>query len=291
MEYLVSRLVSSFFVGTILSQTGSLIQFSTRNLLASPSTLGFDGLSVLWILVCHSLLIFMNMDESIGILFVLGVPTFVMVGIFFSSLMIRHKNIEKLIFMGLTFNLLVGAVFSLWQFLFIAFNLSFPTELWFGHFRFSDMNGVVILMTVEALVLAGWLALKNDFALLSLGDLASRNLSLNFNKLYPFIFISISVGTFVVINLFGAFSFMGLIFPILARKLWFKHFDLTGELVFGAACNGILLMGIDLLCYYFPIYGAEVPVGLIVTAVGAVSLILILWKSDNRLEILANRIK
>ena len=291
MEYLVSRLVSSFFVGTILSQTGSLIQFSTRNLLASPSTLGFDGLSVLWILVCHSLLIFMNMDESIGILFVLGVPTFVMVGIFFSSLMIRHKNIEKLIFLGLTFNLLVGAVFSLWQFLFVAFNLSFPTELWFGHFRFSDINGVVILMTVEALVLAGWLALRNDFELLSLGDLASKNLSLNFNKLYPFIFISISVGTFVVINLFGAFSFMGLIFPILARKLWFKHFDLGGEFVLGAACNGIFLMGIDLLCYYFPIYGAEIPVGLIVTAVGAVSLILILWKSDNRLEILANRIK
>ncbi len=50
--------------------------------------------------------------------------------------------------------------------------------------------------------------------------------------------------------------------------------------------NGLSLMGLDYLCYQVPIWGAEIPVGLIVTVVGAVSLIIILWTSD-RSELLA----
>jgi ABC-type Fe3+-siderophore transport system permease subunit len=93
------------------------------------------------------------------------------------------------------------------------------------------------------------------------------------------------------VSLFGAFSFLGLIFPIIARRFWFKSADLWGELFPGAVVNGLFLLGIDALCYYFPIYGAEVPVGLIATAVGAVSLIFLLWKSDSHLEILAKNQK
>lgn len=286
MEYLIPRFLCAILTGAILSQTGSLIQMSTRNILASPSTLGFDGLSVLWILFFHSVLLFFGYDQPVLMLFLIGMPVFVFIGWIYSGFLNRQKNIERLILIGLTFNLLVGAVFSLWQFLFLAFNLPFPIELWFGHFRFSNPEALTILVLVEIFMLAGWLILRKEFYLFSLGKSVAQNLRLNHKALFFFLFIAVSVGTFSVISLFGAFSFLGLIFPIIARKLWFQKFDLKGEFLIGAFLNGLSLMAIDAVCYFFPIYGAEIPVGLIATAVGAVSLILLLWKS-NHWEILA----
>ncbi len=287
MEYLILRFLCAAFTGVILSQTGSLIQMSTRNILASPSTLGFDGLSILWILIFHSLLLLAGTEQSSAFVFLSGIPVFLLVGWIFSRFMGKHKNIEKLIFMGLTFNLLVGTIFSLWQFLFLAFNFPFPVELWFGHFRYSNETSLFILGTIEALVVIFWLYLKKEFEVFSLGQSVALNLNLKKERLYLYIFSSIALGTFAVVALFGAFSFLGLVFPIIARKLWFRRFDLNGEFILGGLMNGLFLLVIDSLCYFFPIYGAEVPVGLIATGVGALSLILLLWKSDSRLEILA----
>lgn len=289
MDYLIPRLLSSFLTGMILSQTGSLLQFSTRNTLASPSTLGFDGLSVLWLLVSTSLFLFFKIEASVLYLTLLGFPIFLGLGFVFSSFLSRYRNIERLIFLGLTFNLMVGAIFSLWQFFFMAFNLPFPVELWFGHFRFASLESGIILVFFELVVLGLWGLLRKDLAFYSLGPTVAANLNLKVSKLYQFVFITISLGTFLIISLFGAFSFLALIFPILARKLWFKRFDLPGEFLIGGLVNGLVLLTIDLLCYLFPVLGAEIPVGLIATVVGAVSLILLLAKSNGRWELLAKR--
>lgn len=287
MDYLVPRLLCALFSGIIISQTGSLIQMGTRNILASPSTLGFDGLSVFWILVLHSVMLIFGYDQPLATLFFFGVPFFIFVGWFFARFIIRSKNIEKLVLLGLTFNLLVGAIFSLWQFLFLAFNLPFPVELWFGHFRFANLEALGILFVLEACLIIGWCYLKKEFQLFSLGKTVATNWKLNEKVLFSFLFIMVAVGTFSVVSLFGAFSFLGLVFPILARKLWFRSYDLPGEFLWGALVNGLLLMLIDLVCYSFPVFGAEIPVGLIATAVGALSLIFLLWNSDRHLEILA----
>lgn len=289
MEYLILRSLCALLTGVIISQTGSLIQMSTRNILASPSTLGFDGLTILWILIFHSILLIFGYDYPVLLLFIVGVPVFSLVGWLYSSFISAHKNIERLILIGLTFNLLVGAIFSLWQFLFLAFNLPFPVELWFGHFRFANLESAIILFLVELFFLVGWTVLKKDFLIFSLGKSISKNLRPSQGLLYLFLFITVALGTFAVTSLFGAFSFLGLVFPIVARKIWFRKFDLNGEVFAGALINGIVFMLIDSLCYFLPIMGAEIPVGLIATAVGAVSLMLLLWKSDSLLEILAKK--
>jgi ABC-type Fe3+-siderophore transport system permease subunit len=286
MEYLIPRLLAGLLSGIILSQSGSFIQLSTRNLLASSSTLGLDGLAVLWILLVHSLFLLFHIQAPMVVL-VSGIVVFVGMGFFFSEFILKHKKIEKLVLMGLTFNLFVGAIFSLWQFLFLALNLPFPVELWFGHFRYADWPSVFILISTEMMILGGWFYLNQRIALFSLGATVARNYQLDKRIVFRFLFISLSVGTFIVIQLFGAFSFLGLVFPILARKFWFRRFDLSGEIILGAVVNGLGLMLVDGLCYFLPVLGAEIPVGLIATMVGAVSLIVLLGKSDNQLDILA----
>lgn len=287
MEYILPRLMCAFLTGVVLSQSGSLIQMNSRNVLASPSTLGFDGVSILWILIIHSIMISMGVDWPSSELFLKGLPAFVLFGYFFSRFMKTQVNINRLVLIGLTFNLLVGAVFSLWQFLFLAFNLPFPVELWFGHFRFADVKTLAILFLVEVYFVVGWLRFKRQFYSFSLGRSISSNISHNYRHFQTFIFVYVAVSTFAVVGLFGAFSFLGLIFPLISRRFWFKRSDLAGEYFIGALMNGFFLMLIDAVCYYLPVFGAEIPVGLIATGVGALSLIFLLWKSDSHLEILA----
>lgn len=277
MDYLLMRLLCSFFTGALLSQAGSMIQLGTRNILASPSTLGFDGLAVLWLLVFHSASLYFKLSIPVEMSLLVGIPLFIMLGIFFPRFLKGRSKFEKIILLGITFNLLVGALFSLWQFLFMAFNLPFPVELWFGHFRFSSLTALSLLVGSQLLILVGMRFFYRDLKMFSIGPVMGLNWGLNEKRLFRFIFVAVALSTLVVINLFGAFSFLALLFPILARKMWFKKWDLKGELFVGAIFNGLCLMTVDWFCYNFPIYGAEVPVGLLVTGLGAVSLIIILW--------------
>jgi iron complex transport system permease protein len=279
MDYFLVRMLCSFMVGVLLSQAGSLVQLGTRNILASPSTLGFDGLAVLWLLIFHSVSLYFNLVYPIEWTFVLGIPLFIFIGLLFPRFLKGKSKFEKIILLGLTFNLLIGAVFSLWQFLFMAFNLPFPVELWFGHFRFAGVLSLSILLVIEVCVLVGMKIFWRDLKMFSIGPIMELNWGLNEKRLFQFLFCAVALITLIVINLFGAVSFLGLIFPILARKLWFKNSDLSGEFIKGSLFSGLGLMLIDSLCYYFPIYGAEIPVGLVVTAIGAVSLICILWSN------------
>ena len=282
MDYVILRILCSFICGVLISQTGSFIQLGTLNILASPSTLGFDGVAILWMLVFHSALLYFGWAHNPLYFLLSGLPLFVLFGFSFTKMLKGKMRFERLVLLGLTFNLFVGVIFSLWQFLFLAFNLPFPIELWFGHFRFVHSQALLILILAELLLLVGLRYFWNELNLFSLGEGISQNWKLKEKSLYAFLFLSVSLATFVVVSLFGAFSFLGLIFPIVARELWFTKFDLKGELLWGSLVNGLFLMVMDYLCYQFPIFGAEIPVGLIVTAVGAVSLIVLLWNASDR---------
>lgn len=285
MDYLTLRFISAFLSGMLLSQSGSLIQLGTRNILASPSTLGIEGLSVLWILVSHSLFLFLGGSFPWGGF--LGVPLFALLGWLIS----RGKEsfrLETTLLLGLTFNLLVGAVFSLWQFLFLAFNLPFPMEVWFGNFRHVEGAGFLFLLALELLFFVAISVLGKDLRLYSLGRQVARAHRARLTLVHGF-FLSFSfAGTFLVISLFGAFSFLGLIFPLLARKLWFRNFDLKGELIIGAMINGLVLALADLGTYHFTLMGAEIPVGLIASVLGALCLTGIIVNRRRSPDFLAN---
>jgi iron complex transport system permease protein len=285
MSYILLRPLCAFLAGLIISQTGSFIQIGTRNVLASPSTLGIEGLAVLWILLIHSLAIFLGIESHY--IFLTGVPVFALVGYFLSRLVGKEMKLERVLFMGITLNLLVGAIFSLWQFFFLALNLPFPMEIWFGHFRYVEDRFFWILLTLELFICFFLRIQWKNLQLYSLGGSLSRAFAANIKSLYVFLFIAAICGTYIVIALFGAFSFLGLLLPLIARKFWFDRFDLKGELFIGAVVNGFFFMLFDFACYQWPVLGAEIPVGLIASVVGAVCLIGLIWHSHKGPEFLS----
>lgn len=286
MDYLITRLSSAFLCGLILSQAGSFIQIGTRNILASPSTLGIEGLSVLWILFIHTLALAAGMEW--GWISLSGIPIFLLIGFVLAKLLGKEIRLERILFLGLTFNLLIGAVFSLWQFFFLAYNLPFPVEVWFGHFRFVESRGVLLLLGFEFVLLLLLGRHWRNLQLYSLGTEISRAHFADLESLYKYFFMFAVGGTFLVLSLFGAFSFLGLIFPLIARRIWFNKFDLKGEILLGSFANGLMFMLLDFLCYRFPVMGAEIPVGLIASVVGAVCLIAILGRTSKAPDFLAN---
>src|SRR5690606_13241995 len=113
------RLAASFCAGTLMSLMGSFIQLRSQNILASTSTVGLDSLSVLWILIFHSLTVILGMTVPFYGQLALGIFIFVIFGIYISKLTEKKFNLQKLLLLGLALNLFVGALYSLWQFLFL----------------------------------------------------------------------------------------------------------------------------------------------------------------------------
>ena len=104
MDYLIVRMCSSFLVGMLLSQSGSLIQLGTRNILSSPSTLGLDGLAVLWLLVLSSIGLYFQVDLLEGWGLFLGLPLFILLGLVFTALIKGSGKYEKIILIGIFLN-------------------------------------------------------------------------------------------------------------------------------------------------------------------------------------------
>lgn len=264
-----------------MSLMGSFIQLRSQNILASTSTIGLDSLSILWILLFHSLAVILEIEFSFYYRLILGIIVFTLFGLYIAKISQQSFKIERLLLLGLGLNLFVGALYSLWQFLFLAFNFDFPTELFFGHFRFVETRELLLVIAALTVFLAGLKFYWKKLEIYSAGSDIAALAGIDVKKMSRFFLVISSVTTFLMVALFGGFAFLGLILPILSRGLWFSRWGLKGELVVGALVNGLLFMLIDFVCYSAPVAGAEVPVGLLSGVIGSLSLLLILRRSNS----------
>lgn len=283
-EYELYRSIFAFLCGHFLCLSGSLTQITANNHLASPSTLGFDGLGALGVILAQIFLVSIWPGD-------LEPKAFIIFGsfIFLGALLINKRprgqsqslDINFLILLGLAFNLFVGAVFSVAQFLFMALNYEFPTGLWFGGFRYFQnwwlwpflglfiFSQIVVKRNAKGLRLMG---LGNGFAL-------GRGVDVKKTQKEA-LFLSLLL-TGLVISFFGVFSFLGLIFPHLLRVFSRYRSNARKELVEGPVLAGIGLFGLDAICLRFTYMGAEFPAGMITSVGGAMLLILLLLRSKS----------
>ncbi len=99
-------------------------------------------------------------------------------------------------------------------------------------------------------------------------------------KAFGLIFLSIGIVTI----LFGVFSFIGLIAPHILRKFNFFRKDVFSEIVFGSALTGFLFAIIDQICFLFPIQGAEIPIGMVVSVIGPLIFLFVYLNNKDSID-------
>jgi iron complex transport system permease protein len=278
------RFMFAFFCGYFISVSGSLSQLVTNNSLASPSTLGMDGAAVLFILVSQIILVVFNIDFSLNhlslILFA-GTSLVLFPFVFYKSKVknIWHQlNMQKVILFGLAFNLMIGALFSVIQFLFMALNFEFPVGLWFGSFKQYDQNFIFIFIIVFMVTQLVLYRLSPKIEVLNLGSSIAQGMGFDVEFIQKFgLYISFIL-TGIVISYFGVFSFLGLIFPHILRSFRFFKRNMKFEILLGPYFCGAILGVVDQLCYNVTVHGAELPVGMVSSVIGAFVLILLVFK-------------
>lgn len=290
LDYLEpTRLVLAFFVGYFLCLSGSLCQIVTNNDLASPSTLGMSGFGVLVVIVTQFMIIFMSPF--------LALPASLLSFIIFSCSLLIITSLVRLkkktfqlwtartaksyILIGIVFNLFVGALFSVIQFLFVGLNYEFPTQLWFGNFRYYHSGSIYILLALFVFTLFHLNRMKSELEVLNIGEGFAAGLGFNVPSLQKKALLFSLVLTGSTICFFGVFSFLGLIFPHILRSFNFFKSSISKELMIGPFICGMLLSVIDLLCYNFTFDGVELPVGMVSSVFGALLMMLIMAKPQK----------
>lgn len=285
MEAEIIRIIIAFLAGYFLSLSGSLTQLVTQNQLAAPSTLGLDGMVVFIILIVQLLLTGFQPELSAEwitfLLFSFLFTMLALLGLIFGKrwqLDQSMRDMKNVILIGLGFNLFIGALFAVVQFLFMAFNYEFPSGLWFGSFRYSDWH-VLILYVVTFLgcvVLMKFLA--KDLRLIGVGRDFAIGLGVNVAKTQKYALMLSLFLTGLVISFFGVFSFLGLIFPHLLRSFPWIRKNMRYELTWGPIISGAFLSTIDFACYHLTIHGIELPVGMVSSVIGSMMLMTLLFR-------------
>lgn len=279
---LTQRVLLAFFSGYFLCLSGSLSQLTTSNPISSPSTLGFTGLGVLSILTGFFLKTYAGFEYSLELM---SLISFVFL-LFCLYLIIsinkkKFKNMKSIILLGISFNLFIGAIFSIVNFIFISKGIQFPSSIWFGNFRFYDLNTVVIffVLFIACIIFIKRAAAKLE--IMNFGDQFAKNLNVNTQKMtYLSLGLSLVLTCVVVIN-FGVFSFVGLVMPHILRAIPVFKYSIRKELNYGPFVAGAIIVILDQICYHTVINGAEFPVGMLSAVFGSISLIIILFRSDK----------
>mgnify|MGYP001309768155 CR=1 FL=1 len=282
MEINSLRLLLAFFAGIFLTSSGSLSQNTTQNSLASPSTLGFDAMAVFAVLVSHGLLTLFNLNiELTHFSFLIFNACFLLTFLCLKGISLKSAQLDMkiIILIGLGFNLFIGAIFSVVQFLFIATNTKFPTGLWFGSFKFYQAIELLPFICVFLLLIIFLYKNLSSLRLISIGIPFAKGVGVEVAKTQRRSLFVAYYLTGVVICYFGVFSFISLVFPHILRLLPFIKSDMRKEFTIGALIGGLIMMLLDFLVYNFDFYGAELPVGMISSVLGSFMLISLLGRN------------
>jgi iron complex transport system permease protein len=276
-EYLVLRFFACWMASMMLAQSGSLTQYTNSNGLASPSTLGISSLPLLILIAFACLQLFF----PLGVLDHFDWPIMIVLYLCLFPLfwwVFRRPMGKFPILLGLGLNLSVLGLYQLAHFMFMAENKPFPSELFFGSFKYTDELRFGFLLA-SFLIAQVWLKnLEIRLRPLLLGAEFAKGLGINPQKVSRETLLYTMFVSMVITFPFGLFSFIDLLIPHLVRLVFPGFRTLKQELFMGTFLLAIFVALLDMGCYFFPWRGAEFSLGLISSCFGPLILVYLIWK-------------
>ena len=269
-EIRIPRVLLAAFVGASLGISGASLQGLFRNPLADPGLIGVSAgaaLGASFVIVVGSSFF----PEFIFGTFILPFSAIIGASFVISLLYIFTQGFG---YQGITYMLLVGIAVNAFASVGIGIltYISTDSELrgltfWtMGSFGGSSWQLIMPALIIISLTVLWLIPSSRKLDLLQLGEPEAYRLGVDVRRLKFKVIISSAVIVGLSVSLSGMIGFVGLVVPHLVRLLGGVNHNylLPGSALLGAS----LMMGADLLSRML-IQPAELPVGLITSAIGA----------------------
>jgi len=269
-EIRVPRVILAAIVGASLSVSGACLQGLFRNPLADP---GLIGVSAGAALGASTIIVFGSSLTSAFIFSTFLLPLSACLGSGLVILMLflltrgfGHQGVTYMLLVGIAVNAIASVGIGILTFISSDSelrSLTFWTMGSFGGITWSLLIPALIIIFISFLFL---LPILRNLDILQLGESEAKRLGINVKSLkYRIIFASAaSVGASV--SLSGMIGFVGLVVPHLLRLL--SGVNHTYVVIGSALLGSSLMVFADLLSRLL-IQPAELPVGLITSAIGS----------------------
>ena len=269
-EIRVPRVILAAIVGASLSVSGACLQGLFRNPLADP---GLIGVSAGAALGASTIIVFGSSLTSTFIFSTFLLPISACLGSGLVILMLflltrgfGHQGVTYMLLVGIAVNAIASVGIGILTFISSDSelrSLTFWTMGSFGGITWSLLIPALIIIFISFLFL---LPILRNLDILQLGESEAKRLGVNVKSLkYRIIFASAaSVGASV--SLSGMIGFVGLVVPHLLRLL--SGVNHTYVVIGSALLGSSLMVFADLLSRLL-IQPAELPVGLITSAIGS----------------------
>ena len=282
------RILAAVLCGIGLSISGLIMQTCLNNPMASPATLGVSNASVLGANVAIIMLsggkVSTNNNanwnvfnpyavSSIAFLFSLG-------AIFLILIIAKTKNFspETLVLSGLSLSSLFTAITTLLQYFATDTQLSSAVYWSFGDLGRVGYKEIVIMLFAIFISYIVFTLYTNQLNALCLGDDIAKTTGVN-TEMLRFILLGLSSSiTATCISFLGVISFLGLICPHVARKIFSNNhkYLLPSSALFGSI---LLLLSDDVSRSLLK--GFSLPVGALTAILGAPFFLAIIFSYER----------
>ena len=270
----VPRTLAVILAGTAVAVAGLIMQLMVRNRFVEPSTVGTVESATLGILVITVLI------PAAPIMLKMGVASVFALGgtaLFLAVLgRLPARNTLLVPIVGIMLGGVIGSVTT-----FFAYKYDLLQTL--SNWMIGDFSGVLrgryeLLWIVAALTLAGYLA-ADRFTVAGLGADFTTNLGMNHKAIMRLGLVLVSLISAVVVTTVGAVPFLGLIVPNIVSLLFGDNLRraVPWTALFGAGF--VLICDIIGRTIRFPY---EVPVGMVMSVLGATIFLALLLKTRKR---------
>ena len=269
-EIRIPRVILAAFVGASLGLSGASLQGLFRNPLADPGLIGVSAGAALG----ASIIIVLGSSLFPGFIFgafILPIAAICGAALVISLLYVFTRGFG---YQGITYMLLVGIAVNAFASVGIGIltYISSDSELrgltfWtMGSFGGASWYLILPAIIVISLSMFWMIPSSRKLDLLQLGEPEAYRLGVDVKKLKYKVIISSAITVGVSVSLSGMIGFVGLVVPHLVRLLGGVNHNylLPGSALLGAG----LMMSADLLSRIL-VQPAELPVGLITSAIGA----------------------
>lgn len=270
MHFRLPRMVIAILIGAGIAVSGAILQSVSRNALADPGILGINSGAGLAVVLY--IFYFQGSSFSSGIWSVYIMPFAALIGAFLAAFLIYSLAWKqgvtpiRLVLVGIGINAAFGALIIVFQLMMDPNNFMQAT-IWLSGSIWGASWEYVAAILPWILLLIPWAVYKSQHLnVLNLGDHAAAGLGVTVEReRRTLLFISVALaGACVAVG--GGIAFLGLVAPHLARKLVGPRHQ--GMLPVSALLGSLVLLVADMIGKNL-MAPSEIPVGLVVSCLGA----------------------